>query len=278
MSFTEGRFLDLLPELQAVAAQVCGPRSLEHPGQLAWSSIHGGRLAPAAVFGGRAYGFLESPHWVEVGGDVSLAGEVIEWARSRTSGFALTALDGPMAARLVALGGAVVVNAPWSVQQTIDLAAVTVPEIPGYRFRRVGRDEAGVRAACHRAAWSDSAPSELSEQMYRWLMDTPQYDPLLDWVAVTDPGDEMAASCLVWRCGHVALVEPVGCAAAHRRRGLGGGVTLAALAAAREQGATIGVVRPRGDPGYPVPLLVYRSIGFTDRARTRRIRFTGARL
>ncbi|MGD0700326.1 MAG: hypothetical protein ABSA02_10625 [Trebonia sp.] len=274
MSFTEGRFIDLLPELQAVAAQVCGPLSLEHPGQLAWYSIHEGRLARAAVFDGRAYGFLESPHWLEVGGDVGLAGEVIEWARSRASGFAVAAVDGPMADRLTGLGGTVARNAPWSVQQTIDLAAVTVPEIPGYRFRPVGRDEAAERAECHRAAWSDSTPSELSGQLYRWLMDTPPYDPLLDWVAVTDPGGEMAASCLVWRCGHVALVEPVGCATAHRRRGLGGGVTLAALAAAREQGATVGVVRPRGDHGYPIPILVYRSIGFTDRLRTRRFRFS----
>jgi GNAT superfamily N-acetyltransferase len=84
----------------------------------------------------------------------------------------------------------------------------------------------------------------------------------------------MAASAITWVCGNVALVEPVGCAPRHRRKGLGGGVTLAALAAARAKGATAGVVRPRGDDGYPVPVLVYRSIGFADRRRTRAIRFT----
>jgi hypothetical protein len=68
----------------------------------------------------------------------------------------------------------------------------------------------------------------------------------------------------VWRCGDVALVEPVGCASAHRRRGLGGGVTLAALVAAREHGAATGIVLPRGDSGYPVPVRLYRSIGFTE--------------
>jgi predicted N-acetyltransferase YhbS len=273
VSHAEGRFIDLLPALQAVSARVCTPLSLEHPGQLAWSSIFSGREAPAIAVGGEAYGFLESPHWLEVGGDPGRADEVIEWARARTAGFTVMALDGPLADRLAGLGGVVSGDAPWSVQQTLVLASVTVPEIDGYHFRPVRRDEAAARAACHRVAWTGSGPSRMTEQMYRWLMAAPYYDPALDWVAVSDSDGEMVASCLAWRCGTVALVEPVGCAPAHRRRGLGGGVTLAALAAAREQGATTGVVRPRGDAGYPVPQLVYRSIGFADRLRTREIRF-----
>jgi hypothetical protein len=52
-------------------------------------------------------------------------------------------------------------------------------------------------------------------------------------------------------------------------------VTLAALAAAREQGAKVGVVRPPGHADHPAPVLVYRSIGFTDRLGTRQVRFTG---
>ena len=165
-------------------------------------------------------------------------------------------------------------DAPWDIQQTIDLPAVTVPAIPGYRFRHVERSEVAARAACHRAAWSDSKPSRMTEQMYQWLMDAPYYDTALDWVAVSESDGELAASCVTWVCGDVALVEPVGCATAHRRRGLGGGVTLAALAAARDQGAKTGIVRPPGHDGYPAPVLVYRSIGFTDRLRNREFRFT----
>jgi predicted N-acetyltransferase YhbS len=113
----------------------------------------------------------------------------------------------------------------------------------------------------------------MTEQMYRWLMDAPGYDPALDWVAVSDADGAMAASCVTWVCGQVALVEPVGCDPAHRRKGLGGGVTLAALAAARQRGAATGIVRPPGHSGYPAPALVYRSIGFRDRLRTREISF-----
>jgi predicted N-acetyltransferase YhbS len=114
----------------------------------------------------------------------------------------------------------------------------------------------------------------MSAQMYERLMETPYYDAGLDWVAVAEDSGEMAASCTVWRCGDVALVEPVGCAITHRGRGLGGGVTLAALAAARQDGATTGIVRPRGDSGYLVAIRLYRSIGFTDQARTREFRFS----
>ena len=43
MGWTEGRFIDLLPELQAVAARYAGAVSYDHPGQLAWDSIFEGR-------------------------------------------------------------------------------------------------------------------------------------------------------------------------------------------------------------------------------------------
>jgi predicted N-acetyltransferase YhbS len=271
---TEGRFIDLLPELQAVAARHAGPLSYDHPGQLAWGSVTEGE-APAVIAGRDGFGILESPHWLQVGGSPGRVAEVIEWARSRASGFNVMALDGPLASRLAQAGGRVVARKPWFVQQVISLAAVTVPEIEGYELRPVDRGEAAARAACHRAAWSGTVPSGMTTGMYERLMETPYYDTALDWVAVTCGPGEMVASCTAWRCGDIALVEPVGCAPAHRRRGLGGGVTRAALAAAREQGATTGIVRPRGDQGYPVPVRLYRAIGFTDQARTREYRFPG---
>lgn len=274
MSYTEGRFIDVLEALQVISARVCTPLSLEHPGQLAWSSIYPGREAPAIMLGEDAYGVLEASGSLAIGGSADRAREVIEWARARSGDFTVMVLGDRAADRLAGLGGVVAAAAPWFIQQTLDLATVTVPRIPGYHFRHVERAEAAARAACHRAAWSDGKPSPMTGQMYQWLMEAPYYDPALDWVAVTDRGQEMAASCIAWRCQDVALVEPVGCAPQHRRQGLGGGVTLAALAAARAQGATVGVVRPRGDDGYPISARVYRSIGFTDRLRTHAIRFT----
>jgi hypothetical protein len=98
-------------------------------------------------------------------------------------------------------------------------------------------------------------------------------DAGLDWVAVAVHSGEMAASCMVWRCGGRPC-RAGRLRSAHRRRGLGSGVTLAALVAAREDGAATGIVRPRGDSGYPVPVRLYRSIGFTGQARTREFRFS----
>lgn len=274
MGCIEGRFIDLLTDLQAVAARHIGPLSYDHPGQLAWGSIFDERDAPAVMVGGDAFGILEAPHWLQVGGNPDRAEVLIQWARSLASGFNVRALDGPWAIRLAQCGGRVVVGKPWFVQQVIDLADVTVPDIEGYLFRRVDRGEAAARAACHRAAWSDTVPSGMTTRMYEQLMQTPYYNAALDWVAVASGTGEMAASCMTWRCANVALVEPVGCATAYRRRGLGGAVTLAALAAARAQGAITGIVRPRGDPGYPIPVRLYRSIGFIDGARTREYHFS----
>ena len=40
------------------------------------------------------------------------------------------------------------------------------------------------------------------------------------------------------------------------------------LCAAWEEGAELAVVYARGDPAYPVPKLLYRSLGFRAHART----------
>jgi hypothetical protein len=173
VGYREGRFIDLLAELQAVSARACTPLSFEHPGQLAWSSIYEGREAPVVVIDDQVYGFLETPDVLEIGGDFGRAAEVIEWARARSGDFTVMANDGPPTERLTGLGGQIVPDAFWDIQQTMDLSTLTVPGIPGYRFRHVGRGEAADRAQCHRAAWSDRKPSRMTEQMYRWLMDAP---------------------------------------------------------------------------------------------------------
>jgi hypothetical protein len=82
MDWTEGRFIDLLPELQAVAARYAGPMSYDHPGQLAWGSVFEGE-APAVIAGGDAYGILEAPHWLQAGGNPDRAAEVLDTARGK---------------------------------------------------------------------------------------------------------------------------------------------------------------------------------------------------
>nr|WP_240971384.1 GNAT family N-acetyltransferase [Microbispora sp. CL1-1] len=65
-----------------------------------------------------------------------------------------------------------------------------------------------------------------------------------------------------------ARIEPAGTAPGHRRRGLARAACLAALDAARRAGARQAVVSPRGDDAYPVPVRLYRSLGFRECARS----------
>ena len=114
----------------------------------------------------------------------------------------------------------------------------------------------------HRAGWSDFG-STLSTQTYAGVMAVRPYRPDLDWV-VEAPDGELVASALGWLddVNRSGLLEPVGCAPSYRRRGLARAVNLACLHALRDAGAETGHVNPRGDEGYPVPGLLYRSIGF----------------
>lgn len=271
MSVVNGRFADFLPELQAIASRSWSPTSWQHAGQLAWSAIFVDPDSPVVIFDGEAFGWFDAPESLEIGGNPEHLPEVIEWALSRAAKFRTCVCDGPIVEALVALGG-VVADGPFFVQQTLDIAGITVPEIAGYELRHVEPNEFAECAACHRAAWSEVGPSSVTAEKYGQLMRTQPYDSRLDWVAVDGSGT-MVASALLWRDGHSTLVEPVGCIPEHRRRGLAGAVTLAALAAAHEMGATVGLVRPRGDDGYPNPARLYRKLGFVDKTRTRTVGF-----
>lgn len=272
---------EALPDLQAVAAALT-PRSWQHPGQVAWSARyalpevldHG----PVRVLhaGGRPVGWAwaESDDWMEWCVDPAhdgVAEQALAWfldhATATTVRTSTLGTEPHLVAALEAAGFERLPE-PWFEQHTLDLAGLReVPDVAGYGFRAVRPGEHDARAACHRASWSPE--SKVSGAAYARLMATPPYRPGLDWVAVT-PDDEMVASCCVWldEESGVALVEPVGCAPAHRRRGLAGAVSLAALHAARDAGGTTGLVRPRGDAGYPEPLRVYRRIGFRPGPRT----------
>ena len=270
-----------LPAMHEVAARLT-PVSWQHPGQVTWSARyalpedldHG----PVAVFrvGGAPVGWAwaESPEWMEWCVDPAYDGvaeEALGWFLGATSAPTLRTsnldTEPHLAAALVAAG---FVEDPsvWFVQHTLDLVELApVPDVPGYALRAVRPDEHVARAECHRTSWSET--SRVSAEAYRRLMATPPYRADLDWVAVTPEG-ELVASCCVWldEPSGVALVEPVGCQPAHRRRGLASAVSLAALHAAHAAGATTGLVRPRGDDDNPEPGRVYRGIGFVPGPRT----------
>ena len=136
-----------------------------------------------------------------------------------------------------------------------DLPPASVPG--GYHLDWVrNRDLLLGRVEAHRLAF---APSELTAKRYERLQRAWSYRPELDRVVVTDAG-EVVAFCTAWldESNAAGLLEPVGTAPAHQRRGLGSAVCLDALVALRAAGARVAQVAYGSGAG----LATYRSIGF----------------
>jgi predicted N-acetyltransferase YhbS len=283
---TELPIAEALPTMQRLASSIWTPESRHHPGQLAWSYAYG---LPEVLGHGPvallvrdvevvAWAWEESDGWMELCVDPNAldAGEAaVEWFLERVGdGVARTMVldtEEHVIEVLDRAGFVVEEDVPWFTHHYLDLADLApAPTVEGYAFRHVQPGEAAERAACHRAAWSPpGGTSRVVTPAYERLMRTPPYRPELDWVAV-DVSGGMVASATVWldEATGVALIEPVGCAPEHRGRGLAGAVSLAGLAAARDAGATTGLVCPRGDEGYPVPMRVYQRLGFAPGPRT----------
>jgi hypothetical protein len=268
-----------LPRMQALASRTWSPESRHHPGQLAWSAAYGEPdvldLGPAYVLDD-AWAWLESLDWLEVCGTDPAAVDAVVSAALAGAADEVTAST--LETEAVVIGvladhGFTEVESPWFTHHHLDLADLPAVDLPeGYAVRAVRIGEHEQRAAVHRAAWSPT--SRVTAAAYARLMTTPPCRPELDHVVTTADG-EWVASCCVWLdpTTGVALVEPVGCVAEHGGRGLATAASVSALIAARDAGATSGLVCPRGDDGYPGPARLYRRIGFVPGARTRTYRW-----
>ena len=275
---------DDLRAMQGLAQRVWAPGSRWHIGDLAW-----GRFAiPDSEEGWRtslwsdgdevrAWGWVDLPGHLDLlvdPGLPELAPDVLEWADSVTE-------DGPRTCTVMESEWRLVealerdgyhrqVNAPYFTNHRIELSNLEMPWVPtGFTLRHVTPTDVEERAAAHRRAWSDTAPSRMSRDSYASVMRAWPYRHELDWVVVASDGS-MVASALGWldEDNREGLLEPVGCTPELRRQGLARAVNLAALTALRDAGATHATVCPRGDDDYPVPGKLYRSIGFEPGART----------
>jgi GNAT superfamily N-acetyltransferase len=170
--------------------------------------------------------------------------------------------------RLLQLGYSHVADAPWDLMNIRDVRDIEEPSVPaGYHLktmREVG--DMAKRVAVHRAAWE---PSTLTQERYAAVMSTWSYREDLDFV-VEGPDGSLVASALGWydEENRVGEFEPVGTRPDHRRKGLARAVMLFGMQRFREIGATRAIVGCRGDDDYPVPKLVYESIGFRELSRT----------
>jgi ribosomal protein S18 acetylase RimI-like enzyme len=125
--------------------------------------------------------------------------------------------------------------------------------------------DAEARVAVHRAAWD---PSALTITKYRGAMATWPYRANHDFV-VQAPDGSLASYALGWYddANRTGEFEPVGTHPDHRRRGLARAVMLFGMQRFRRAGATHAIVGCRGDADYPIPKLLYESIGFRELSR-----------
>ncbi|MFB9662467.1 GNAT family N-acetyltransferase [Glycomyces mayteni] len=131
-------------------------------------------------------------------------------------------------------------------------------EDPGVTVETVGPDTAEAYAAIVRASFQGST---FSAERWRELAAGPAYADARSLLAVEDGAP--VAAITVWTAGpgKPGLIEPLGVDPAHRGKGLGKAVTIAAAAALRDLGASgVDVVTPSDLPGA-VP--TYKAAGFT---------------
>jgi ribosomal protein S18 acetylase RimI-like enzyme len=159
-------------------------------------------------------------------------------------------------------------EAPWIRWNARSLGKIDDPAVAGgYRLTTMAETpDLAARVAVHRAAF---APSRVTEESYAAVMAEWPYRAELDCIAVA-PDDSFASYALAWLDGANAtgILEPVGTHPDHRRRGLARAVCLEALRRLRAAGAERAFVSSRGDAAYPVPTLLYESIGFRELIRT----------
>jgi ribosomal protein S18 acetylase RimI-like enzyme len=158
-------------------------------------------------------------------------------------------------------------SAPWGLMNMRDVRDVETPKVPAGYVLKTMADVRDIekRVAVHRASWE---PSSLTEEKYAAVMSAWPYRPELDFV-VEAPDGTLACSALGWydEVNRVGEFEPVGTHPEHRRLGLASNLMLFGMLRFRDAGATHAIVGCRGDADYPVPKLIYESIGFRELSR-----------
>jgi ribosomal protein S18 acetylase RimI-like enzyme len=269
-----------LRAMQFLAERVSPATGYRHIGDLAWNwTLYHDRpqVCPTALwYAGDtvvAWAWLELPGALMAQVDPDrpdLADEVLAWAERRAgTGPAIevcrteTALVDALAGR-----GYRRRQGPFMACLSRGLSDLPPPRAltDGFTCRPVRLGDAPSRAAVHRAAFDGS---RLSTQRYRQMTGAWPYRPDFD-IVVETPTGELAAYCQGWydEANGIGEFEPVGCDPRYARRGLASAACLAVLRAFAAAGGRRAVVYSRGDEAYPVPKLVYESLGFTAYART----------
>ena len=273
--------LENLREMQTLATRLFPAAGSRHSGDLAWAwTLAEDVASPLAVWreDGKvvAWGWFESPGELAVQVDPAfptLADDVLAWAQRSTTAptlmVTISANEQHLATALTSHGFSVQEDGPFFSCLSIPLTAnlPRIPELPDrYVIRPVRDEDLAIRADVHRAVWNSTV---ITAERHEAMRQVWPYKPEFDLIAVSPKGDAVAY-CQGWHDEQsgVGLFEPVGTRAKFRRLGLSRAVGISLLHAFAAAGAKVATVSPRGDDAYPIPKLVYESIGFREDSRT----------
>jgi GNAT superfamily N-acetyltransferase len=270
---------DALRSMQELAARVSPTTGYHHIGDLTWNwcLCLDRNDRPTAVW--RDGDEVTAWAWLELPDELllqvapaypELADDVLAWAEKRAGrplAVEVAETEPHLAAALEHRGYTRIADGPFMLSLRRDLTDLpAVPTLPpSYTIGQGAADVAG-RAAAHRAAFG-------STQLTTWrqarMMETWPYRSEYDLV-VRSPAGDTVAYCQGWydEENGIGEFEPVGTHPDHRRLGLAGAVSTAVLHAFAAAGGRRAVVYCRGDAAYPVPKLLYQSIGFRAFTRT----------
>ncbi len=282
--FSDSSDLRRMQQLVQDAWSLAGLANAWHVGDVAWEAASGAgreREWERRLWeeGGRvvAWAWLDRPAtlgWQLDPRRPELLDDVLAWVEEEVEGDSIEtsvlASDASALDILRRRGYAVVADAPWFAYTVRDLEDIPEPELPrGYGLRTVTAEDIDARVDIHRAAWD---PSGFTRERYLSTRTTWPYRDDLDCVAEA-PDGSFASYTLCWydEANRVGEFEPVGTRPSERRRGLGRAVNLFALQRLRAAGAERAIVMCRGDAAYPIPKLLYESVGF--RQYDRSVRF-----
>ena len=119
-------------------------------------------------------------------------------------------------------------EAPYVLNRT-EIGAIDPPALPkGFSFRPArGVEDAAALAEIHNAAFS---PTNWTPELYRYVMESPGYDPKRELV-IQAPDGTFVAFAVTWydHLNQIGLFEPVGTHKDHRRQGFGRAIILYGL-------------------------------------------------
>ena len=253
-----------------------------HPGDLGWFWRHGADATAAAIRiwsrDGRilAIGFLDEPKLLrmtmapDARKDEQLARRLVSDLAQPQRGV-LNAGEAYVEAPMDALIQQVLAEDGWSpdeawtpLRRDLDVQV----EDPGVRIDVVGREQAHVRTAVHRAAFPGST---FTVERWESMTEGPQYADARCLVAY-DGEDNAVAAVTVWSAGagKPGLLEPMGVHHEHRGHGYGTAMNVAAAAELQRLGSSCAIVcTPSSNVGG---VAAYKSAGYQPRPEVRDLR------